>query len=156
MTKFKLLLSSALMVGFFANPSLAQNVDAADPEALAAVITEIGYPATLQSDESGPYLELDTGDGVSYVNFFDCTEGKDCKAIEFMVAYDLENGTTAEVMDEWNGSHSFPGAYMDSDNDPSIRFYLNLSGGGVTRENFETVLNYWAGSIAEFKSYMNI
>lgn len=155
MTKFKLLLSSAVVLGALSGAASAQDVLASNPEGIVALINEFGYEATLTTDNTGdPKIELKTGDTGSEIFFYGCANNADCEAIQFVAGFDLANGSTFEEMNAWNKDNRFAEAYLDDENDPFVEYDLDLNGGGISRDNFRSIVDGWAGTVGMFSGYI--
>src|SRR5690606_26363437 len=59
------------------------------------------------------------------MNFFDCKQGR-CGSIQLETALDLANGTTAQVMNEYNKTYRYGRMYLDEEMDPYLQFDFEL------------------------------
>ncbi len=156
MTDFRKLLLAAALVGVSTTAGAAgQNVGADDPEALAEIIRDMGYKAAVDVDDLGdPMIRSSVNGSDVYVLFYGCEDGEDCKTLLFRVGYDLENGTTLDVVNAWNKDKLYSRAYLDDEQDPWLEMAVNLFG-GVSRENFADTFDWWDVMVGEFEDYID-
>jgi len=86
-----LLAGAALFLATGASPprnACPENtVCAADPAGIAALMQDEGYRAKLGKARDGdPMIESAAGYDFT-VQFYQCTEGKDCKSLQFLVTF---------------------------------------------------------------------
>ena len=132
----------------------AQTVDATDPAELVSIIQALGYRAVLDTDDTGdPMIRSSTGGTDFSIYFYGCTDNTDCKSLLFKAGYDLDDGTTLEVIDDWNETILFGRAYLDDEADPWLEMPVNMDG-GVSRRNFEDNYDWWEVIVAEFEDHI--
>lgn len=137
-----------------ASPVLAESVDATDPEKLASLIRDLGYRATIEQDDVGDPMIRSSAGGIEFlIYFYGCDGGERCRTVLFQVAYDLESGTTADVVENWNENMLFGRAYLDEESDPWLEMPVNLFG-GVTSENFVDTFDWWETVLDDFESHI--
>jgi hypothetical protein len=132
-------------------------VDATDPEKLVAVIQDLGYRARLDVDNLGdPVIQSSVGGTDFSILFFGCDEEshEQCKLLLFKVGYDLDDGTTLGVVNEWNESRLVGRAYLDDEMDPWLEMAVNMDG-GVSRPNFEDTFDWWEVTLEDFESHID-
>lgn len=133
----------------------AQLVDATDAERLATIIRDLGYRARLDTDGVGDPLIASSVGGTDFnIYFFGCTDGAACKSLLFKVGYDLTDGTTLEVVNDWNAMSLFGRAYRDEDGDPWLEMPVNLDG-GVSLFNFQDTFDWWEVILEEFEDHID-
>ena len=76
-----------------------------------------------------------------------------CEYIDFQEGWDLKNGTTPDVIEQWNEDRVWGRAYIDTENDPWIDMPVNLKG-GVTPENFDDTVSWWWSVIRDFEDHI--
>lgn len=131
-------------------------VDATNPETLADIIRDLGYRAVVKVDGVGdPMIESSVGGTDVAILFFGCVEHEHCKSLLFKVGYDLEEGTTLDVINEWNAENLFGRAYLDEVRDPWIEMPVNLFE-GVTRKNFEDTFDWWDVVVGNFEDFIDL
>src|SRR5262245_63466030 len=145
-----LLLGLALSAG-----SQAQTlVSAEDPNALVAIIQELGFQAKLETDDIGDPVIRSSSGGVDFrVYFYECKNNERCKSLHFSVGYDLAAGSSLDAMQEWNADKRFASAYLDEDRDPFLQMDVNTDG-GITQENFENSFQLWQSLKGEFEQFI--
>lgn len=133
-------------------PALAaETVDAADPAKLVSIIRDLGYRAVLETDGVGdPMITSSVGGTDFSIFFFGCTNGEDCKTLLFKAGYDLDPGTTLDVVEAWNEGTLYGRAYLDDEDDPWLEMSVNMFG-GVSRENFEDTYDWWEVIVGDFE-----
>lgn len=138
-----------------AGTALGETLDATDPAKLVSVIQSLGYRATLDRDNVGDPLIRSSAGGTEFaIYFYGCSGGAACKSLLFKVGYDLIEGTTLEAMNEWNKTALFGRAYMDEENEPWLEMSVTLDG-GITRENFADVYDWWDVILADFEKHID-
>jgi hypothetical protein len=149
-TAGKLAVSAACML---LSPLLsADTIDATDPAGLVSIIRDLGYRAALESDEVGdPMIRSSVGGTEFAILFFGCAKGKQCRSLLFKVGYDLDDGTTLDVINDWNATKLFGRAYLDEEADPWLELSVNTYG-GVNRLNFEDTYDWWESSSRSSKT----
>lgn len=132
----------------------AQLVDASDPDRLVAIIQALGYRARLDTDRIGdPMIASSVGGTDFNIYFFGCKDGGGCKSLLFKVGYDLDSGSTLEVVNAWNETSLFGRAYRDEDDDPWLELAVNMDG-GVSLFNFQDTFDWWEVVLAEFEDHI--
>ena len=130
----------------------AQLVDATDPRRVADVVQAAGYRASLTTDSAGDPMIQSALDGTDFViQFFGCTDNRDCKYLVFRVGF--LGGATLEQMNAWNVDQLAGTAYLDSDGDPGLDYFVSLEG-GVSRENLLDVIDWWRVAMTRFKQHI--
>lgn len=139
-----------------AEPAGPANIMASDPAGIADALQSFGYKAVLDKDGNGDPKILSGAAGSNFsIYFYGCAEGKDCSSIQISAGFDLTNGTTADVMNDWNSKKRYGKAYVDQDGDPWIEMDINLEYGGITAETFRDNLDLWERLVADFKTQIN-
>lgn len=131
-----------------------ESVDATEPEKLASLIRDLGYRATVEKDNAGDPMISSSAGGVEFnIYFYGCEGGERCRSVLFQVGYDLESGTTVDLIEEWNENVLFGRAYLDDEADPWLEMPVNLFG-GVNRDNFADTFDWWETVLGEFESHI--
>lgn len=128
-------------------------VDGGSPDALAAIAKASG-PATIEKQANGAPRLAGTIAGVSYQVFFlNCDDaGGQCQDLNFYVGFrDIK--PTLDAMNEWNRTHRFGRAYLDSELDAALDFDVNLEH-GVARDNLSSTFGLWVSLLDEFSAYV--
>jgi len=145
----------ALSVPFLAAPQMAAAqlggiVTGEDVERVVELARAYG-PAERRHDDAGdgPWIRAEM-DGVVYtISFLNCTDGVDCRSVQFRAWWESEGAHTIAQMNQWNRDRRFSAAYLDSDMNATVEFDVNLTG-GVTAVNFDDTLQWWATVLREF------
>ena len=134
----------------------SKRVDATHPEAIIAVLQDMGYRATLGKDKLGdPKIDSAASGSKFGILFYNCEKNVDCRSIQFFSGFDMENGSTLELMNEWNANKRFSKAYLDEEKDPYLELDLNLDFGGVSEESFRDTVETWEQLVAQFKDHID-
>ncbi|MGB8812966.1 MAG: YbjN domain-containing protein [Paracoccaceae bacterium] len=137
-------------------PAFCGNVTADNPIAIAELMKTFGYRAELTADDQGdPKIKSSAGGANFSVYFYGCTKNKDCTSIQFSAGFDLSDGTTMDVVNDWNANKRYGKVYLDSEKDPYIELDVNLDLGGVTEENLRDTLEIWDRLVSDFKTHID-
>ena len=148
------LFAALLMVA--ATSALAQNIVASDPAGLAAALQGLGYKAELTKDDAGdPKIRSASGGANFSIFFYGCVENKNCDAISFSAGFDLTDGSTLPLMNDWNLKRRYTKAYLDDESDPSIDMDIYLTGGGISVDNLRSWMETWDRALGDFKTHIN-
>jgi hypothetical protein len=155
MTRTAILGSIVLLgLGLSAAAPAQTLVSAEDPEALIAIIRELGFQAKLEQDNVGDPVIRSSSGGVDFrVYFYECKNNKRCKSLHFSVGYDLAAGSSLDAMQEWNADKRFASAYLDDESDPFLQMDINTEG-GITQKNFENSFQLWQSLKGEFEQFI--
>ncbi len=150
-----LALSVVLFVGA-ALQAAAQNIIAENPTQMADALRNFGYRAELLKDDGGdPKISSSTGGANFSIFFYGCTNGQNCDAISFSAAFDLDTGSTLELMNTWNQKKRYTKAYLDDEIDPIIEMDVFLGSGGVSIDNFRIWVDTWERALGDFKQHID-
>jgi hypothetical protein len=138
-----------------APPLEAQDlIGANDPEGLAELIRSQGFQARLDKDGSGdPLIRSAAGGGDFQIEFYGCTQNRNCKTLRLYAGYDLQNGSTLEKINEWNTDKRFASAYLDDEDDPFLQMDINTEG-GISPLALETSLEIWQSLKGQFEAHI--
>jgi Putative bacterial sensory transduction regulator len=139
-----------------AGPAFAQSVAADNPQAIADLLKTWGYRAELTKDDQGdPKIDSATAGANYSIYFYGCEGGKNCTSIQFSSGFDLDKGTTLDVVNDWNTKKRYGKVYLDDTQDPYIEVDVNLFGGGIPQDNFRDTLESWERLLADFQTHIN-
>ncbi len=128
--------------------SAADMVDATDPEQILNIAKGHGS-ARLSEDRVGDPMIKGRIEGLKYtLYFYLCEENENCKDIHF-VAYWTETDVTLSDVNRWNQDYRFGRAYIDTDGDPVLTYFVNLNG-GVSFENLDDTFDWWRVMLTSF------
>ena len=148
-------IAAVALAALYGVPASAELVDATAPGTLVEVIQALGYRAKLDTDALGdPKIVSSVGGTDFSIYFYGCTENSACKALLFKVGYDLIDGTTLEVVNDWNETSLFGRAYLDEEGDPWVEMAVNMDG-GVARFNFEDTFDWWEVVVGQFETHID-
>ncbi len=137
-------------------PALAAPVVADNPQAIADLLKELGYRATLTKDDTGdPKIESAAAGANFSIYFYSCTDGKDCSSIQFSAGFDLDSGLNLSSVNDWNTRKRYGKVYIDNEGDPYIEMDINLFGGGISPEGFSDSLGSWETLLADFQKHID-
>lgn len=152
MPPFRTLLAAAALLA--AMPAAAQTIAAADPESIAGVLRAEGYKAELTTGKNGsPVIESAAEGSKFLVFFYDCTEGRNCKTIQFFIGF-TQPVVGLDRINEWNKAHRFGRAYIDREGDPVVEMDVDLDKGGMPRALFVANLDTWMSIVAKFGEFV--
>ena len=129
-------------------------VSAENPDALIAIIQELGFQAKLEKDDVGDPVILSSSGGVDFrIYFYECKNNKRCKSLHFSVGYDLADGSSLDAVQLWNADKRFASAYLDDEADPFLQMDINTEG-GISQKNFENSFELWQSLKGEFEQFI--
>jgi hypothetical protein len=128
-------------------------VDASDPQPLSDIAWRYGE-ATWRSDGFRDPLIEATANGRPYrIEFYGCSDGRDCTDIRFVADAVPGDGTppawTPEGVAAWNAARRFGKAGLDEEGRARVEMNAVLQG-GVTRQNLDALFDWWMVVLAEF------
>lgn len=146
----------ATPLGAETSASDTRRVTASDPQAMVKLLQDMGYRAELTKDNQGdPKINSAAGGSKFGILFYNCTKNVDCRAIQFYSGFDLEKGSTLQLMNDWNTDKRFGKAYLDSENDPYLELDLNLDFGGISEDAFRDTVDTWEQLVSGFKEHID-
>jgi hypothetical protein len=139
---------------FAAAPAAAQNVTA-NPQQIAATMTNAGYKAELTKDPTGdPAIKSEAAGNPFWVLFYNCTDHRNCSTIEFHIAYATKTKPPLTLINEWNRSHRFARAYTDDVADPVLQMDVDLDKGGISTALLKDHLEVWTTLVGQFQKQL--
>ena len=129
-------------------------VCAADPAGVAAAMQAEGYRAKLGKAKDGDPM-IESASGYDFiVHFYQCSEGKDCKSLQFLIVFKDDGTNTPELANRWNKQKRF--AQMAARDDGSMWLSYDVTTvGGLTRENFADVLDWWGVMLSQVRTFFS-
>ncbi len=148
--------AGTLAVGLLAaTPAQAELVNAANPDAIKLVVESRGWPAKLiRKGQDDPYIES-RREGMKFmILFMNCSDGKDCKTLQYYMGFSDAKGVSLDRLNEWNKEKRFARAYRDNDGDPVLEMDVDLDFDGIPRENLGETFNTWASLMDRFRTFI--
>lgn len=143
-----------LALGLSPAAAQAQVVSGVTGPMVQGWLQDMGYRAELTTDSVGDPLIYSVTSGTNFsIWFYGCddTAVETCNSIQFYAGYDLAQGTSAQVINNFNREWRFAKAYYDDEKDPILKLDLSFFG-GVSRGAFEDYLDIWETTVAEFET----
>ena len=133
----------------------ARLVQAEAPEAMVALMQELGYRAELTTDGQGdPKIRSAAGGANFSIYFYGCTDHRDCRSVQFSAGFDTKGGVDLLRMNDWNRNNRYGQASLDEEDDPYIEMDI-LMQGGLSRDLFEANLSLWDNMLADFQRHID-
>ncbi|HEX5183662.1 MAG TPA: YbjN domain-containing protein [Allosphingosinicella sp.] len=151
-----LMFALAAGLGASAVPAGAAMVRAQDPQSVVAALQKAGYRARLDTDKTGDPVVRSASSGTDFsVFFYNCTDHKDCRTVEFYSGYHLDkNPVGLDKMNDWNRTMRFGRAYLDDQKDPVLEMDVDLDAGGMSDDLFKDNLDYWTSVMSRFEKHI--
>lgn len=141
----------AMAVGL-ATPALAEQILASNPQSLVNFFFDQGVPAQLTTDSVGdPLVEIRVNSATYQIFFYDCTENKDCLALQFYSGYKLDSPVSLETVNSWNTDRRFVRAYRTDEGAARIEMDIATSKDGVSARDFKDLYDLWIESVGLFE-----
>jgi hypothetical protein len=132
----------------------AINADGMTGAEVADWLRKSGYKAELTKDDGGDPLIDSAADGHDFkIYFYDCSEAKRCKALQFSAGFDTKEGLTLEKANEWNRKNRYLKAYLDDEGDPYVQYDVNVNAGRTTA-GLDDDFGVWTGMIGDFTKFI--
>lgn len=148
----KQLIFAAAAAMAWASPGNAQSVLAASPDTIVQALQAAGYRAQLGRDESGnPQIQSAAGGSNFVVYFFDCENGRGCRAVQLHASYEM-SAPSLEQLNAWNRDHRYGRAFVANNNFPTVEMDIDLdSAGGMSRQLFLDNLELFVALVPQFE-----
>jgi len=140
-----------VLVGvFYGSVASAQTIDGTSPRAIVDILQGEGYRASLTTDRYGDPKIDSSSQGVNWsIWFYDCTNNRDCRSIQYAASFDLSDGISPNVLNDFARENRYGRVYYDQEFNPYIELDANLAG-GVSRANFIDTLQTWGIVLGDF------
>jgi hypothetical protein len=145
---------TALLAALCASPAAANEIFASQPKTLVTQLQSLGYRAVIGTDSSGN-PKIDSGiNGINYtIWFYGCEAGVDCRSIELQSSFTVETPVTMESMNAWNRDNLFGTGFIADDGSAMISYTVSMDG-GLTVENFNSVIERWETATDQFTTHI--
>ena len=151
---FAMVLTLASTASAFAQTTV--NIMASNPEQVAAALQTFGYRAELTKDDQGdPKIKSSAGGANFSIYFYGCDKNINCSSIQLSSGFDLETGTTLDLINEWNANKRFGKVYLDDEKDPYIEMDIEMEGAGIPEETFRMNMETWDKIVADFQTHID-
>ena len=101
-------LAMATIATLAAVPAHAELVNASNPATIKAIVESQGWPATLVSKPGDdPYIESNRNGLKFLVLFMNCTEGRNCKTLQYYMGFSDAKQVPLEKFNQWNKEKRF-------------------------------------------------
>lgn len=148
-------LAMATIATLAAVPAHAELVNASNPATIKAIVESQGWPATLVSKPGDdPYIESNRNGLKFLVLFMNCTEGRNCKTLQYYMGFSDAKQVPLEKFNQWNKEKRFGRAYRDNDGDPVLEMDVDLDFDGIPRQNLGETFNTWASLMDSFRAFV--
>ncbi len=126
-----------------------------DVESIAALLREAGYKAQVKANDDGVRYIDSAANGMYFtLSFTDCDINSGCASLRFLAWWERPVGFSLKSANEWNNSYKLARAAIDPEGDLVLDYYLSLKG-GVRRENFLDIFDWWALLLVDFRQFMD-
>ena len=130
-------------------------VDASDADIIAALVQDEGYRAVTGTDGVGDPMITSSANGYDFdIFFYGCTDGENCRDVQFSVSFDVEDGMSLTRAQDFNLEKRWVKVYLDDESDPRLEMDVNLYG-GVSATNFKDTLDWWVIMMNDFIEYID-
>ncbi len=152
----KTIATAAAFSALMATGAQAENLLASNPEGFLDVFFEAGYPAQLTEDAVGdPLIEFRLRGETESMFFYDCDNNKDCLSLQLYSGYMLDKAPSLEAINEWNsGDRRFTRAYLSEDGAARIEMDIATGADGISRRDFEDLLELWIDRLAGYEEFI--
>lgn len=125
-------------------------------DAVARILKDKGYPATMGVDDEGDPKIDSTVEGVDFEVICYPSKKKPslCASIQFSTVFNLEDGTTWEKVNAWNRGRRYGQAWLDEEMDPFMDLSVELERGAST-ELIEEHLEIWSELMVHWKEHFD-
>jgi len=104
-----------------------------------------------RQDDDGVWLRGEMDTVVYTISFLNCNDQHaNCTSVQFRAWWESNGAHTLEAMNQWNRDRRFSAAYLDTRDNATIEWDVNLAG-GVTAANFDDSLQWWQAVVRQFR-----
>jgi hypothetical protein len=122
---------------------------------VAKALQDKGYRAEVTTGSDGDPLIKSAADGTNFrILFYSCSKAQRCASIQFVAAFDLDDGLKLSRINAWNSSKRFGRAYLDDDMDPFVEMDVDFEH-GATSEAIANNVDTWAAVLPAFKTFID-
>lgn len=133
----------------------SNTVCAGDPATVVTALADAGYKAKQGKDSAGDPMIESAASGYNFdVFFYGCTENKDCKSLQFRAGWSADEKHTPAYANKWNSVKRFTQMSVKDDQTMSISYDVTTEG-GINRENFADVIDWWQVMLGEASKFFD-
>ena len=137
-----------------AAPPTFINTDGMTGPEVAAWLQGRGFEAVLgETAQGSPKIDSVRGGAKFQIYLYDCENGR-CQSLQFSAFFDLKEGITGPVVNQWNRTNRYLKAYINDDGDPYVQYDVNVNG-GRTLSGLDDDFDVWADTLPSFIKYIN-
>ncbi|APZ97918.1 YbjN domain-containing protein [Sphingopyxis sp. QXT-31] len=137
------------------SPASAELIDAKSPKVIATLIESQGWKTAIDARPGeSPVLKATRNGELFVIDFMNCTDGKNCKTLQFLMGFADAKEVTLDKLNEWNRDRRFARAYRDGEGDPVLAMDVDLDFSGLPRENVGELVNTWTGLMDSFRTFV--
>ncbi|GKY86916.1 YbjN domain-containing protein [Sinisalibacter aestuarii] len=152
----KPVLAGAALAATLAGGARADTLRASDPQSFIDFFFDAGYPAQLSEDGVGdPFIEFRYNGVIMPLWFYDCVDNANCQSVQFYFAYSLEEPTSYEALNAWNGEERrYTRAYRVDDGVVRLEMDVFTGVDGMSPVDFESLMDLWLDRLTEFEEFI--
>jgi hypothetical protein len=152
----RILMAAAFAMGL-ATPVAAQEmINASNALDVVGAVRDLGYRAVLEKDSVDDPMISSKASGLNFVIlFYGCTDHQNCQSIQLSTSFTLSEPLPDDAMNRWNSENRYGRAYLDDENDPILRYEINMTGAGISREVFDDNIDIWESLLSDFKEHID-
>lgn len=122
---------------------------------VAKALQDKGYRAEVTKGTDGDPLIKSAADGTNFrILFYSCNKAPRCASIQFVAAFDLDEGLKLSKINAWNSTKRFGRAYLDDEMDPFVEMDIDFEH-GATSEAIANNVDTWAAVLPAFKTFID-
>lgn len=138
-------------------PPMAAGLLASDPSAIQSAMLAEGFQAKLTTSSGGnPMITGKISKTDYWVYFQDCTDGANCKAIQFHSGYLLSRPIDAAELNDFNARYRFMRAWLNDEGNPRMQMDLLMRDDGMGPKMFATYLDLWRQLVGHWEQQLGI
>lgn len=128
-------------------------VDASDPARLVNLLRAQGLRADLDTSGSTPAI-ISAAEGANFaILFYGCTNGQNCRAIQFVSGFSMNNPPGLQRINEWNAGRIVGQAFIAQNGAIRIAHYVAMRD-GMTEANFGFTVEQWRIALRDFMAHI--
>jgi len=130
---------------------------ASDPLAIQAAMLAEGFQARLTTNSNGdPMITGRVSKTDYWVYFQDCTDGANCKAVQFHSGYMLNRPIDAAELNDFNSRYRFMRSFLNDEGYPRMQMDLLMRDEGMGPKLFATYVDLWRQLIGHWERQLGI